>query len=161
MPWQINKTNTLLSGEQPLTLSELTTLDFNILLSHTLDGGLTSAPRISIQDAGTGTNHSGRTSKNGAAFALQTSRGDWVSNGTENASDQFQIAYIQNIDGEEKLAIHFCCDESAAGSGTATERRVGVGKYVVTSGQFTQIDIVTSTGNNYATDSNLTVLSTD
>jgi len=129
-------------------------------LIHTLDAGSTLAPRISITDNGTGTKHAGRTSKNGASDATQTSRQDWVSNATENASDQFQVAYICDISGEETLGMSFCCDESAGGAGTAPERRENVGKHTDTT-QFTRIDMISSITNNYDTSSNISALGSD
>ncbi len=163
MAWAKNVTNTLSSAAEPLTILGLTGFNFNFLMSHTLDGGSTSAPRISIQDAGTGTNHAGRTSLNGAADATQTSRGDWVSNASENASNQFEICYFLNIESEEKLGMYNCCDESVTGAGTAPQRREGIGKYADGGSevQITRIDIVTSTSNNFAIDSNLSALGTD
>jgi hypothetical protein len=163
MVWAKNVTNTLTSGAQPLPLTGLTAYKFNFLMTHILDGGLTAAPRIAITDSGSGTNHAARYSKNGGADATATSRQDWTSNATENASNQFEIAYICNIDGEEILGIFNCCDESVAGAGNDPERREGVGKYSDGGSevQFTNIDIITSTSNNFATDSNITMIGTD
>ena len=160
MAWAKGGYTTLGSAALPLTLTDITASNFKFVLIHTLDGGSTSAPRISITDNGTGTKHAGRTSKNGAADATQTSREDWVSNATENASNQFQVAYICDISGEETLGMSFCCDESAAGAATAPERRENVGKHTDTT-QFTRMDIISSTSNNLAISSNISVIGTD
>ena len=160
MAWAKSGYTTLGSAALPLTLTGITISKFNTVLIHTLDGGSTSAPRISITDNGAGTKHAGRTSKNGGSDATQTSREDWVSNATENASNQFQVGYICNISGEETLGMSFCCDESAAGAGTAPERRENVGKHSDTT-QFTRIDIISSTSNNFASSSNISVLGSD
>jgi len=160
MVWGKAGSTTLGTAALPLTLTGINTSKFNTVLIHTLDGGSTSAPRISITDNGTGTKHAGRTSKNGAADATQTSRQDWVSNATENASNQFQVGCICNISGEETLGMSFCCDESVAGAGNDPERRENVGKHSDTT-QFTRIDIVSSTTNNFASSSNISVLGSD
>ena len=160
MAWAKGGYTTLGSAALPLTLTGITISKFNTVLIHTLDGGSTSAPRISITDNGAGTKHAGNTSKNGGSNATQTSREDWVSNATENASNQFQVAYICNISGEETLGMSFCCDESGAGAGTAPERRENVGKHSDTT-QFTRIDIISSTSNNFASSSNISVLGSD
>jgi len=163
MAWRKAGSTTLGSAGTSLTLSGITTNKFNSVMIHTLDTGSTLAPRISITDNGTGTNHSGRTSKNGAADATQTSREDWVTNASENASDQFQFGYICNINGEEILGIFSCCDESASGAGNAPQRRECAGKYSDggSEAQFTRIDMVSSLTNNYNTDSNISVIGSD
>jgi len=164
MAWSKAGTTTLGSASSPpLTLSGITASKFIQVMIHTLDAGSTLAPRMAITDAGSGTNHSNRASKNGAADATNVSREDWLTNATENASDQFQVAYICNITGEEKLAIINCCDESASGAGNDPERREGVGKYSDggSEAQFTQIDIISSITNNYDTGSNISALGTD
>jgi len=56
--------------------------------------------------------------------------------------------------------MSFCCDESAAGAATAPERRENVGKHTDTT-QFTRMDIISSTSNNLAISSNISVIGTD
>jgi hypothetical protein len=152
LAWAKNGTPDETTGDT-LTISDLTATTFNVMLLHTPRSSTSSTGNIDQEltlDNNTNTDYAFRVSNNGGADATTTSTSnvelpDYGANG----QDMFQVAYIINISGEEKLGISFWVGYNNAGATSAPERDEAVWKVDTTtnSGQFTRIDI-----NNSGTD---------
>jgi len=161
MAWQKNGTpDTLTVAGDSLSITDLTSLQFNVILNHSLDTGGTQVGLVRLE-GDSGGNYANRDSLNGAAgqnvndFQLQ------LAIPTAGAFSSFLVAHIANISGEEKLAIGFAMSPNTAGAGNPPARREWVSKWVITSGQFSQVSSINVGTGDFAIDSNLSVLSTD
>jgi hypothetical protein len=79
----------------------------------------------------------------------------------DTSGNAFGVHYIVNISGEEKLMIKHEVSENSSGAGNAPGRHEGVAKWVNTSEQITEVDLINTDSGDFLTDSNLTVLGTD
>ena len=159
MAWAKNGTpKTLSSAGDTITISDLTSKKFNVLLSHLFTSGY-ALGYFRFDNISTNS-YASRFCDNGGSDTTLTSQSDVVWRwGTSNETF-FGVGYCINISGEEKLVICFLFSSQSAGAGNAPARREVVGKYTGTS-QFTRVDIVNTDTGDYATDSNLSVLGTD
>lgn len=160
MAWQKNGTpDTLTGAGDILDIADLTSLKFNQFLLHDLASGLiTSTGRI---DGTSSSSYAVRRNLNSVEQSLLTSQTEIETGETTSADDEFQVWEVINISGEEKLIIYHSVNRELAGSGTPPSRWELVAKYVITSGQFTQITITNGGSGSYDTDSNLSALGTD
>ena len=162
MVWEKNGTpDDLASSGSSMEITDLTAKTFNQFLCHGLQSGNI---RHNIQlDGVTNTDYADRQSENGGADATDASQVQIqkVSNGA--TADQFTVSNAINIDGEEKLVISHSVGQGGSGAGSAPNRRENVGKMDTTtnSGQFTQVKFLETETGSYATDSNLSAISTD
>ena len=163
MAWGKNGTpNTLTSAGDDLDITDLTAYKFNMFLHHgiassTIQGNVTT-------DNNGNTDYAYRINRNGQSPPEITGTSVTSINVSKaDASDVFMIAYVINIDGEEKLWICQTVGQEAAGSGTAPYRQEHVNKIDTTtnSGQFTRVDYENQGAGSYDTDSNLSALGTD
>tara|TARA_R110002126_G_scaffold797_1_gene5013 strand:+ start:1427 stop:1912 length:486 start_codon:yes stop_codon:yes gene_type:complete len=122
---------------------------------------LNDESRLGNTTIDTGTNYATRSSQNGAAEDLLTSRTSIIdSSATSDAGEiGFNITNIINISLEEKLIIAFRIDNVATGAGTAPNNREIVGKWVSTD-QLNIVGAYSATG-TYNSNSNISVLGTD
>jgi len=161
MAWQKNGTPDTLSGAGPtIQITDLTALKFNQYLSHWFATGGNINPIFQV-DGNSGSNYSDRKSKDGAGDIAQVNQTDLDYAFTLTAADEFAVNYQINIAGEEKLFIYFIVSRGVAGAGTAPNRVEEVGKFTVTAGQTTRIDINDDGAGSFDTDSNLSALGTD
>ena len=155
MAWGKAGSTTLASTGDTLTTTGMTASIFNQFLFHTLASGnadtrykYNSTDQMAL-----------RYSQNGGSDATSTSdtppQQIWVGYG-----DHFNVNYMANISGEEKLVITFDVTATATGAGTAPARMESVHKSVQ-SDQITEINISNGGSGDYLTDSNLTVLGSD
>lgn len=163
MVWQKNGTpDTLGSAGDTMTISDLTKLQFNQFLVHTISTGSANLElRVGDGSVDSGTNYALRRSGNGGADGTQITIARLFSPdaGATNAVT-FLISYVCAISGEELLSISFGVQSNAAGAANVPNRDEQVGKWVTT----TQIDTVNAfelQAGDFAIDSNLSALGTD
>jgi len=161
MVWAKNGTpDTLTSGADTMTISDLTAYNFNSIMAHTLwstSGGV----RI-IFDNDTGNVYAERRSLNGAGDSTKPSTNNidfWADN---TKRDTLHIGYICNIDGEETLFMGWTVASGSAGAGTSPSRRETVGKDEGTT-QFTRVDLDNENAGlgDILADSNMSMIGTD
>jgi len=161
MAWQKVATITLgLDGKQ-LLLPSFVPKTFLQLLVHNPIGTLIAGQTANLEFNGDDTaNYRYRRSSNGGAdttpaatafIPLTTSAGD---------NDGFSISYEINISDKEKLGLHWVVNSNATGPANTPNRAETVSKWVNTSAQIIDSEI-NSTGDDYATSSNYSVLGTD
>ncbi len=163
MAWQKNGTpDTLTVAGDSLSITDLTSLQFNVILNHSLDTGGTQVGLIRLE-GDSGTNYANRDNLNGSGTD-GTNVNDpqlQLAIPTAGAFSSFLVAYIINISGEEKLAIGLAMGANTAGAASVPDRREWVSKWITTSGQFSQVSSTNVGTGDFAIDSNLSVLSTD
>jgi hypothetical protein len=158
MAWAKNGTpDTLSCSGDTLSISDLTAYKFNQTLSHHLQVTANISTQLEF-DGNANADYARRRSSNGACDTTETCATD-ADYGNSNSGDIFEVNYIINLDGEEKLVIGFSIE---AGS-TTPSRTEFVGKVDTTtnSGQFTRIDIDNVIAGSYDTGSNLSAIGTD
>tara|TARA_R110002096_G_scaffold102543_1_gene226375 strand:+ start:541 stop:1122 length:582 start_codon:yes stop_codon:yes gene_type:complete len=79
----------------------------------------------------------------------------------DTSGNAFGVSYIVNISGEEKLMIGQEISNTSSGAGTAPGRYEGAGKWVNTSDQITEVDLLNTDSGGFLTGSNLTVLGSE
>ena len=113
----------------------------------------------------TGSNYAYRQSENGATDSATSSGQNMVVYDTGgDANDKFDITYISNLAGNEKLSIGHGINRRSAGSGNAPVRGEFTWKWANTSNAITTINTLNDTNNqsgNFNTDSEVVVLGYD
>lgn len=162
MAWAVNGTpDTLTSTSDTLTISDLSGLKFNFVLSHTIPSGNT-ATYIYLNNDNSSGNYARRQSENGGADSTGTSQNTVVYDTGGDAHDKFSITYIIGLSGEEKLAIGFGINRKTAGSGTSPARGEFTWKWADNSNTIDRVDDDTSAqSGTYAADTNLSAIGTD
>jgi len=162
MAWGKNGTpDTLTVAGDSLSITDLTSLQFNVILNHSLDTGGTQVGLVRLE-GDSGNNYANRDSLNGATDSTNINDPQLqLAIPTAGAFSSFLVAYIANISGDEKLAIGWAMSANTAGAANAPARREWVSKWVTTSGQFSQVSSTNVGTGDFAIDSNLSVLSTD
>ncbi len=163
MPWQKNGTpNTLAIAGSTLSVDDLIAEQNNVILSHNITDNL--VPQGNIQFGSgtidTGTNYCHRRSRNGASdvtAASTTNIGFETFTGANSSS--FGFVYNVNLATQEKLTISQNVMASVTGAATAPNRQETIGKWVDTTNQFDNVQIINTNTGDFATDSNLSVLS--
>jgi len=155
MAWGKAGSTTLSATGDTLTTTGMTASETNQFLFHTLASG-----NADTRYKYNGTDQMAlRYNQNGGSDATSTSdtppQQIWVAYG-----DHFNVNYMANVSGEEKLVITFDITASATGAGTAPQRMESVHKSVQ-SDQITEINISNGAAGDYLTDSNLSVLGSD
>ena len=164
MPWVTNGTPlTLLTNASSLTLNDLTTRKFNVILSNNITNTLVPQDNIRIGNGSldTGANYANRRNRNGTSETATPSSTS-MQFGTFTGANlrSFGISYIINISGAEKLQISFYLLTGATGSGNVPDRQESVNKWADTV-QFDNVGIINTNTGDYATGSNLSALGTD
>lgn len=166
MAWAKNGTPETLSGAaDTLTISDLTSLTFNMLMGFSIAG--TGSPQMQTRfgnsSIDTGNNYAYRRNRDGGADVTAPSDAAIsIQNNVGLSTNGFYIGYIINLAAEEKLGVFFNCNQNTAGAGTAPTRQETVGKWVETSNQFNNAQLVNLTGStDITTDSNISMLGTD
>lgn len=157
MAWAKNGTPSTLGGTaSQITISDLTSTNFNVILNHNFtSGNINNLIRL---DNTSGSNYARRSSEGGASDATETSQTSWNLTDSVGSNDTFDIMYIVNISGEEKLAIGFWLRANPGGAPQVMELAL---KYDVTSGQYSRIDVIEDQAGSFAAGSNLSALTGD
>ena len=157
MAWSKAGSTTLESAGDNITVSDFTSTTFNVFMAYVLNSG--SADVTTRMDSNTGNNYCNRRNINGGTDELNTTSSNIINNGNNNSA--LVVQYIINISGKEKLTISNASDRGSAGASNAPNREECVGKFIVTSGQFTSLTAFNSDSGDFDTDSNLSVIGTD
>lgn len=162
MAWQKNGTpDTLTVAGDSLSITDLTSLQFNVILNHSLDTGGTQVGLVRLE-GDSGNNYANRDSVNGGADATNINDPQLqLATPAAGAFSSFLVSYIINISGEEKLAIGLVIGANTAGAANVPTRRIWVSKWVTASGQFSQVSSTNVGTGDFAIDSNLSALGTD
>ncbi len=165
MPWQRDGTpDTLTSAGDVLEITDLSGSRFMFSLVHILFDSNSVVPRFTFNSVG-GMNYVDRNSLNGTTDATNTNQADsqTLIQTLDTAGEAgFIINYGVNIQTEEKLNICFTVDNDAGtGSGVAPNRREKVWKFINTADLITTIECNNIGSGDYATDTNISVLSTN
>ena len=156
MVWSKAGSTTLGSAGDTIDVSGFTASKFNAYLTHAIKSGSGIGTTLTLDGVG-GTSYALRYGENGSE-GTRLNDSSWVLR--FNANDQFDVGYICNITGEEKLMIGWHVAENATGAGTAPNRSEFVAKFVQSS-QFTRITNTNDQGGDFDTSSNLTILGSD
>jgi len=116
--------------------------------------------RLGNSTVDTGNNYAHRRSVNGGADNTVTST-NFMQWGKNDAHDQFQVGYIANLSGNEKLFLGHNVTRMTAGAGTAPERVEATGKWVNTSNPLDIIQCYNNQAGDFASGSELVVLEWD
>ena len=112
----------------------------------------------------TGSNYAYRQSENSATDSIANSQNMVVYDTGGDANDKFDITYISNLAGGEKLAIGHGINRNTAGVGTAPGRGEFTGNWANRSHAITTINTLNDTNNqsgNFNTGSEVVVLGYD
>jgi len=156
MAWSKSGSTTLGSVGDTIDVSGFTASRFNSYFTHVIKSGVGVGTTLTMDGIG-GTSYALRYSENGSE-GTRLNDSAWVLR--FNANDQFDIGYICNIEGAEKLMIGWHVAGYTLGAGTAPNRSEFVGKFVQNA-QFTQITNTNDQGGDFDTSSNLTILGSD
>ena len=129
MAWDKVDTNTLTIADDIILLTGFTPVKFNQMLMQCFPNGAAIEPRFTLSN-GTGTGHASRMSRDGLADTTAVSREDWVTSISNVGDTNFNVGYMCNIGGKEKLSYVFAVVNNGAGAGTAPRRREIASKYV-------------------------------
>lgn len=140
---------------EELATDTLSTTDSNVQLSITpkkylwiqayMKPTATLIPWLRFNNISTGTPYAYRKSDNGESDPAASVSQNQIVIGVSKSTPQFVSIFVVNISAQEKLVICDSVSQEAAGAGTAPGRRETVAKHVLTSGQITEIDLVSST----------------
>jgi hypothetical protein len=161
MAWAKLGTETNTGTSDPIILTLTTANTFNVILQHHfISGSVNSGLRAGSTTIDTGSNYASRESFNGGADSTRVSQSGIFFNLAD--PDEFDITYMINISGEEKLLINFGVGNNASGSANAPARNEVVGKWTNTSNQFDIIETNDLGGaGSYLVDSNISALGSD
>ncbi len=165
LAWGRNGTPETLSGSaDTVTISDQTSTKFNQILSQSFGSGgaVQWKTRFGNTTIDTGANYASRYEINGGTDATEVSQNEiYMLNSGAGVAAFMHIGHVINISSEEKLLILFCAWAGNAGAGNAPERNCIVAKWVNTSNQFDNIQLVNVNTGDYTTDSNISAIGTD
>ena len=151
--WQKLGSTTLDSNGDTITVDNLTAKEnLMIQVMEIGSGSITGSLRFNND---TGANYAQRTSENGSYEANPASQNQIrVDRGN---SENFITIQVTNEASKEKLVISECVGIGVSGADTAPQRWEAVGKWANTSDAITRVDIVNSSGGDFASGSYVTV----
>ena len=159
MAWAINGTpHTLGSAATVLTISDLTTKKFNVILRHAVTTG--NVDKFMTFNSDTGSKYAERSQFNGGTDATAVSQ--VRINNSCQPLDEFAVGYMFNVSGEEKIGMIWSQGSPATGAGSAPSRKELVFKYVPSPDA--DVTIITDTkgdAGQFDTNANLSMLGTD
>ncbi len=165
MAWAKNGTPyTEASTSDDLDITNLTAKKFNVFLAHTSAASGQQAQQDYTFDNNSNTVYASRDSENGTADGTSTSAASFTNNNGAISiwADQFNILYVVNISGEEKLVISNYIWGGVAGAANAPERGELVAKFVPSPDtDIERIDVNNSSTGSFQINDNLSALGTD
>ena len=161
MAWSKNGTpDTLTTSGDTLTISDLTSTKFNVVLTYlTASGQIQTGYRFGKTTIDTGSNYARRRSYQGTADSTSVSQS--ALNYFDAANPIFSVVYVVNISSEEKLLMGSLIGQRSAGAANAPSRDEITGKWANTRNQFDNIQNFNAQTGDYNTDSNLSALGSD
>ena len=158
MAWGKLASETLTTTADNLSSGTITANKFIQVMANRIPSGSTRFKLSFNNDSGN--NYSQRASQDGGSDGTDTGIPFLESVGDQTIPT-FHILNIVNISSEEKLVIQFYVIQNTAGAGTAPGRVEHTGKWTNTSSQITEIDFDNTSGGDFASDTNISVLGTD
>ena len=161
--WKELARTTLGSASSTITVSSLADKRYYMVL---VDGQPNSTGdkfyRLGNGSVDSGTNYARRFSADGGADGTGTSQDKVVvTPGGASNLPNFDVSYISNLSGNEKLVITNNMSQQTAGSGTAPSRRENVWKWANTSNPLDVVSFQSTGTNAYASGSEVVVLGYD
>ena len=151
---------TLGSAGDSIDVTSLPDKQYYMILRFIISSGNTVVYN-KLNDDG-GTNYASRASENGGTDGTSTEDTSVIYDTGGDAGDKFDITYISNIAGKEKLALGQQNNEDASGAGNAPVRGEFAWKWSNTSDPIDQIETLnTGQSGNYDTGSEVVVLGWD
>jgi len=162
MAWAKLDTNTLSATSTSVSTTTYTTKKFQQILFHSLGFTSNATDNGGIQFNGdTNSVYATRRQVDGGTDATITSDSNLNSH-DQGTTGKFQVNYVSNISGEEKLTIGFVIFPTATGAGTAPRRHEQVGKYVPSpDADITSNSHISESAQEYPIGTNLTTLGGD
>jgi len=165
MAWAKNGTpDTLLIPADEITISDLTPLKFNVVMSLIPNNGsLTFESRFGNGSIDSTSNYAERLSFLGRVDEENINQTSIAlfSNGFGASVSAFFIQYFINIATEEKLVISFSVSNDGLGTGVSPQRGEVYGKWVNTTDQTDHVQIFNTGSGGFDGDSNISALGTD
>ena len=161
MAWAKLDTNTLSATSTSVSTTTYTTKKFQQILFHSLGFTSNATDNGGIQFNGdTSSVYATRRQVDGGSDFTITS--DSSLNSHDQGPGKFQVNYVCNISGEEKLSIGFINFPPATGAGSAPRRHEQVGKYVPSpDADITSNSHISESVQEYPVGTNLTTIGTD
>ena len=136
---------------------DLTAKPYMMVLQNEIGSG--SITGFTSFNGDSGSNYAYRTSENGASDGTAHSQTNIrLDRGSVN---NFIVANIMNVAGQEKLVEGKCVGQNTAGAGNAPERWEAVGKWSNSSDSITSVKISNASGGDFASGSEMVVLGYD
>ncbi len=146
-----------------ITVSSLADKRYYMVLMNNINTGSTPqvALRLGNSTADSGSNYSGRYSRNGAADATNLSASSMTAEGYVGSNVQgFGTSYIANLSAKEKLLLtHYVY--GVTGAGTAPARQENATKYAFTSNPIDVVQMLNVNTSTFASGSEVVVLGWD
>ena len=157
--WEEIGRTTLTSASDSITVSGFTAKKYlRILVSSLATGGtIDSWVRFNNDTA---SNYSRRHSSNGGADSVSATSSVLINVGP-GAYPQYMTLDMVNIASQEKLAYITMVTQNTAGAGNAPNKVEGVGKWVNTTDQITQVNVSNGGTGDFAIGSEVVVLGHD
>tara|TARA_R110002074_G_scaffold402019_2_gene602838 strand:+ start:253 stop:1305 length:1053 start_codon:yes stop_codon:yes gene_type:complete len=160
--WQEIGRATATGATDTLNILGKSAMPYNLIISRAIpadSNGFVSALRVGKSGSlDVGSNYSRRRKIGSAGAETATSQDAWYTGGGANGC-RFQIAFIKNFDGYEKLAdIYAVRQNSSGGAPTITEM---AGKWAETSGTFDSVGLWNDESGSFGAESEIVWLGFD
>jgi len=159
--WKEVGRTTLGSAGDTITTSSLADKRYYMLLRNNINSGaVRTGLRLGNGSIDTGTNYAARRSGNGTADQTNTSLNRIVGDEDGSVID-FNVEYIANLSGNEKLLLRNQVTQQTAGAGNAPKRYEMVAKWANTSNPIDTIQSINTESGSFDTNSEIVVLGWD
>ena len=153
---------TLVSAGDTIDVTSFTDKRYYMVLTNGINSGVLGLRnRVGTTTIDTGSNYAGRLSYNGGADSTSTSASFADIAGFDQTANLFQVVYISNLSGNEKLIQGHSMNGQASGAGTAPTRAEGVFKWANTSNPLQSYRSYNASTGSYASGSEVVVLGWD
>ena len=161
MAWGKNGSKTLIADSISCRITDLTASKFNTVLGSMLGAGTGRAAYMARVEGITNNGYSSMNEGNGTGQDPMTNDEEWQFEQSQSYSS-FIVYYMANMEGYEKLVISRSMDSNQVGN-YAPNRRMTVGKYVITAGQITDVEYINNDEDTatLGIGTNVTVLGSD
>ena len=152
--------STTLSASGDIVTATVSNNKFYTALSHNFATGGNTGTEWKLNSTTSG--YAQRRSPNGGSDTTLVNQSWLIQPSGWNTDDKFNVVYICNLEGEEKLSICSVNTNNGNGAGNPPDRDEIVAKSTVsTSDDITSISSNNATSGSYTSDSNLSVLGSD
>jgi hypothetical protein len=159
--WTELARTTLGSAGDTITVSSLPDKRYYMLLRNNFhSGAVRTGLRLGNSTIDTGTNYANRRSHNGATDGNNVNLNRIVGDEDGSVID-FNVEYLANLSGKEKLLIRHQVQQQTAGAGNAPKRLEMVAKWANTSNPIDTIQSINTESGDFDTGSEIVVLGWD